>query len=55
MEQQEYIFDVRDLRDKEKLLAAVRHMNENYEKEKEIIKKRLLAIRETNCFDMIDF
>lgn len=55
MEQREYIFDVRDLRDKEKLLAAVRHMNENYEKEKEIIKKRLLAIRETNCFDMIDF
>ena len=53
--QQEYIFDVRTMENKSKLLQAVTKMCVSNEQERIIIRNRLAEIQKTNCFDLIDF
>lgn len=55
LDQERYLFDVRNLNDREHFISAIMKMNDQYEEEKKIIKKRLAEIQKSNCFNQLDF
>lgn len=52
-EQEKYMVDVREILDANKIVLKLEYLNENLNKEKEIISERLLQIQETNVFDAL--
>ena len=51
--QENYVFDVREEVDIEKLLDAIKRMNRNFENEKEVLKNVLPELQKENCFDVL--
>ena len=55
LDQEEYVFDVNELRNREVMISALRQLNERQTDEKTTIRNRMIEIQKSNCFDTLDF